>query len=486
MNDNKVQFSMDSVMDDFGRVFFMNNKVYRAITHSSVNKCKEMLNEPFFIELMKLGLVPKTSIANLELPEYGLILEHEKLLNTQQYEWTFSMFKNAALIVIRILNICQKYNYELKDAHTKNILFRGNQAVYVDIGSFQKKSQREWSAHYEFISCFYVPLCLWAEGEIYIARKIIESNLYFMRTIPNQTILNSGVTKLMRKKPFNYTFILFKKYRLSRNNHHSKLVEKTTNICNKIISKLRGRYTEVLSYHTTYKTLNEMEEDISNLHFPYFETLWKNYHTKLFTSGNKELPSTERFDKIIELIQNIKSKDNINSVLEIAGNSGLLSFLIEERLKIPKITLSDYDETALEQAYEIQTGRNTAIDFALLNFMLPINNEDTAKRLKSDIVLALAVTHHLILTGNFLLSSIFERISLYSNKYVITEFMPMGLYSTENEYIPDIPDWYTVDWFQSEFEKYFTLEHNVQLEKNRILFIGKVKSANTNSQEMFL
>ncbi len=475
MSDNKIQFSIDSVMDDFGRVFFMNNKVYRAITHNSVNKCREMLNEPFFVELMKLGLVPQTSITNMELPEYGLVLEHEKLLNTQQYEWTFSMFKNAALTIIKILNICQKYDYELKDAHTKNILFRGNQAVYVDIGSFQKKTQEEWSAQYEFISCFYVPLSLWAEGELYIARKIIESNLYFMRTIPNQTILDSGITRLVKKKPFNYTFILFKKYRLSKNNQHSKLLEKVTSICNKIISRLRGQYTEVLSYHTTYKTLDEMEKDISNIFLPNLDTLWKNYHTKLYTDGNIKLPSSERFDRIIELIQNIKSKDNINSVLELAGNSGLLSFLIEERLKIPMITLSDYDETALEQAYEIQASRNTAINFVLLNFMLPINNEDTAKRLKSDIVLALAVTHHLILTGNFLLSSIFERISLYSNKYVITEFMPMGLYSTESDYIPDIPEWYTVDWFKDEFEKHFTLEYTIQLEKNRILFVGKIK-----------
>lgn len=475
MNDNEIQFSIDSVMDDFGRVFFMNNKVYRAITHDSVDKCKQLLNEPFFVELMESGLVPKTDIVDIELSGYGLILEHEKFLNTQQYEWTFSMFKNAALTVIKILDICEKYGYELKDAHTKNILFRGNQAVYVDIGSFQKKPQQEWSAYNEFISCFYIPLGLWSGGNIYIARKIIESNLYFMRTIPSQSILESGITNIVTKKPFIYTFILFKKYRLSKSYKYSRFKNKFTSISNKVVSKLRGRYTEVLSYHTNYKNIGEIRDDILNMNFPEFETLWKNYHTKLYDKEVKTLPSTDRFDKIIEIINDIKSKESVDSILELAGNSGLLSFLIDEKLRIPTITLSDYDETALEQAYIKQSERNTKINFVLLNFMLSINNEDTAKRLSSDIVLALAVTHHLILTANFLLSSILERIKLYSKKYVIIEFMPMGLYSTESDYIPEVPEWYTVDWFRSEFEKYFTLEYTEQLEKNRIIFVGKVK-----------
>lgn len=463
-------------MDDFGRVFFMNEKVYRAITKESVEKCKKLLSEPFFIELMDLGLVPKTTITNLELSGYGLILEHEKLINTQQYEWTFSMFKNAALTVIQIVEVCKKYNYELKDAHTKNILFRGNKAVYVDIGSFQKKTQDEWFAYYEFISCFYIPLALWSEGNLYIARKIIESNLHFMRTIPSQTILDSGLIKLLKNKPSFHTFYLFKRYKLSQSDNYSKFLDKLSNISNKIVSKLRGKYTQVLLYQTLYKGINKIKDDITKMHFPEFETLWKNYHTKLYNENNKELPSSERFDKIIELIQEIQSKENIDSVLELAGNSGLLSFLIKERLNIPTIILSDYDETALEQAYIKQEERNTDINFVLLNFMLAINNEDTAKRLSSDIVLALAVTHHLTLGSNFLLSSILERIKLYCKKYVITEFMPMGLYSAENNIIPSVPEWYTEEWFRSEFEKHFEIQHIEQLEKNRIIFVGKIRS----------
>lgn len=464
-------------MDDFGRVFFKNNNVYRAIPHESLDKCKILLNEPFFLELMQKGLIPKTHInEDIVLDGYGLILEHETLLNTLQYEWSFSMFKNAALTVLEIQSICNKYGYELKDAHTMNILFRGNQAVYVDIGSFQKsKSSSSWVAYSEFISCFYIPLSLWSNGNFYITRKILESNLYFMRTIPKQNVLDSSIMNLTNIKPFYYNLTILKKQILKSENF-SKWLYRSSLLSNKIASKLKRRPTTISSYTLTYSDTSKIAKDIQRMDFPEHNTLWKNYHTKFYDDNKKKLPSSPRFDRIIAIVDEIKSKEKVNSTLDLAGNSGLLSFLLDERLKIPSITLSDYDETALEQAYAIQSERNTNVNIVLLNFMLAPNNEDSAKRLKSDIVLALAITHHLLLTSKFLIASVFERIKLYSNKYVMIEFMPLGLWSDESpEVMPNIPGWYNVDWFKKEFEQHFDLLKQEQLEKNRILFVGQVK-----------
>lgn len=463
-------------MDDFGRVFFLNEKIYRGISENSIDICKSLLSEPFFIELMQEGLIPKTSITNeIEIPEYPLILEHEKLLNTLQYEWTFSMFQNAALTVLKIQEICLKYGYSLKDAHSMNILFRGNQAVYVDIGSFekQKTEQSYWSAYNEFLSCFYIPLSLWAQGEFYISRKILESNLYFMRTIPRQDILNSNVIGLTGLRPFYFAFSIRGKL-ISEKNVFSHKLNSLSRLVNKIASKIIRKPANILTYTAVYKDITRIKEDIQKMSFPEANTLWKNYHIKFYDNDRKILPSSDRFDKIINIIKELDAKDSINSVLDLAGNSGLLSFLIQERTNIPNIILSDYDEAALEQAYIIQSERKTSVDIVLLNFMLAPNNEDSAKRLKSDVVLALAITHHLLLTSKFLISPIFERIKLYSKKYVLIEFMPMGLWSDEHESTEyEVPEWYNFEWFRNEFESHFDLIGWEQLEKNRILFVGK-------------
>jgi hypothetical protein len=61
----------------------------------------------------------------------------------------------------------------------------------------------------------------------------------------------------------------------------------------------------------------------------------------------------------------------------------------------------------------------------------------------------------------------------YSNKYVMTEFMPMGLWDGKTA-IP-YPAWYTTDWFRENFSKHFDIIKEEQLEENRILFFGKIR-----------
>jgi hypothetical protein len=62
----------------------------------------------------------------------------------------------------------------------------------------------------------------------------------------------------------------------------------------------------------------------------------------------------------------------------------------------------------------------------------------------SDVVFALALTHHLILSQNYDIHAIFSTISMYSRKYVYIEFCPLGLWS--NGKAPPFPDWYNEAW----------------------------------------
>jgi hypothetical protein len=62
-----------------------------------------------------------------------------------------------------------------------------------------------------------------------------------------------------------------------------------------------------------------------------------------------------------------------------------------------------------------------------------------------------------------------------TNKYVIVEFMPLGLYSGEENVTPTLPDFYTLDWFKGVFSDHFTYIHDEKLEKNRHVFIGEIK-----------
>jgi hypothetical protein len=56
--------------------------------------------------------------------------------------------------------------------------------------------------------------------------------------------------------------------------------------------------------------------------------------------------------------------------------------------------------------------------------------------------------------------------------------MPMGCYSSRKKKLPEIPAWYTRDWFRSKFEQYFELVDESEIAENRILFIGKLHAGN--------
>ena len=100
--------------------------------------------------------------------------------------------------------------------------------------------------------------------------------------------------------------------------------------------------------------------------------------------------------------------------------------------------------------------------------------KDTANRIKSDLAMALAVTHHLLLTNNYSVEAIFERVKMYSEKYVMIEFMPLGLWEINSDDKILVPEWYNEDWFKSKFETYFKIIRQEKLEDNRILFFGEI------------
>ena len=109
MKPTDVKFSSKSMVDDFGRVFFHNDKVYRAIYPDSEEYCLNLMKSDLFKKLSDKGYVPKTKTAEIDVDGYALILEHEKLVEIQQHEWSFEMFRKAALMVLETNEICNEY-----------------------------------------------------------------------------------------------------------------------------------------------------------------------------------------------------------------------------------------------------------------------------------------------------------------------------------------------------------------------------------------
>ena len=108
---------------------------------------------------------------------------------------------------------------------------------------------------------------------------------------------------------------------------------------------------------------------------------------------------------------------------------------------------------------------------------LGVNEKEVSSiftRAKSEMVMALAIEHHLHLTNLISLSQIAEMFSLFSSKYLITEFIPANdskvqlLIKNRNKDLSA----YTIEAYKIALEKYFNIIETTQLaDSGRILIL---------------
>ena len=99
---------------------------------------------------------------------------------------------------------------------------------------------------------------------------------------------------------------------------------------------------------------------------------------------------------------------------------------------------------------------------------LGVNEKEIASifsRAKSEMVLALAVEHHLHLTNQISFSQIAEMFSLFSSKYLITEFIPANDSKVQLLIINRKKDLstYTIEAYITALEKYFKIIEETKL-----------------------
>ena len=466
-------------IDPVGFLFTYQDRLYRAINNSHEQEILYLFESGAINELNEAGLIPHTSISEIELDDHDLVIEHYKIDTvTFSVEWSFEMMKEAALTVIKVNRILFKFGFETKDAHNHNIVFDGNKPKFVDIGSFQRrKNNKYWECKDEFYRIFIYPLKMWASGNTQLARKSISDvNGYLNRY--EYTLYKNP---LLRFLPINYiksiSYYLEVLRNLSKFDLDNIFIVKRPELKRKILKSLRQISLIGLLPHNNIN-LNRLENKVLHIQRPQFKTKWGEYHANI--DKNENFNEGGRFDLILKLLKQYK----IDEVFEIGGNQGLLS--IEIKKFAEKVICSDYDEIAVDHMFLNIKKMNVNITPVLLDILHPIylslNFDKKLKpqfRFKSQAVLALAISHHLILGQKVPIDLMFRTFIQFTREYLFVEFMPNGVDKSPN------PDWYNLDWFRSHFIQYFDLilERPSTEDRNRILFFGKLKAGNSDTDE---
>ena len=406
---NEISFEPASMIDGTGRVFWWNGQIYRAIKHEHTEFYRGLFEKRNIQSLFNKGLV-QTKIAPLSLDGYGLVLKHQRIPVTSYcMEWCSEMLRDAALLVCDLSIDLHEKGLTLKDAHPWNILFDTGQPVFVDWGSIGSiEQQREWP-YLEFRDRFIFPLYLMSAGGSRIARM-------FMFDTVNRPRRDDVFKLLLGRIPF----ITWLRYLLDDRRH------------------MQMRFKADASF------FESLRRTVESIPAGAETTEWTEYEGP-DEKGFSYQPSAEwpvKIRNVYELLQRVRPE----TVLDVGCNRGWFSELAVRQGS--QVIAIDIDEPSITTLYRYVRATGSSILPLVMDICCPTPQHGLAHaypaaqdRLKADMVVALALTHHLVFKRGLTFEAIASKLDIFAKRWLVVEFVP-----------PD--DRYVSKWMNEQFSWY--------------------------------
>ena len=146
----------------------VDDRVVRGLSDRALTNYRAVRDSRFYQEFESEGkLVGTTLLSAEENPlathiqsEWAGFLEHDVVpVISYPYEWCFSMLRDAALLQLELTEAAILNGFTVKDASPYNIQFIDHKPVFIDIPSLEPLPDGEpWAAYRQFCEMFLFPL----------------------------------------------------------------------------------------------------------------------------------------------------------------------------------------------------------------------------------------------------------------------------------------------------------------------------------------
>lgn len=168
MTSGAPAYEPGSFRDREGRVFERDGGLFRALSAPAADAFRRLAATRFFEAAQADGRVVRTAVAPGIAPPaapgeaWTAVLEHERIpVVSYPFEWCFSMLRDAALLQLDLHLAAIEEGFGLKDATPYNVQFRGARPVFIDVGSFEPLRPGEpWIGYRQFCQLYLYPLLL--------------------------------------------------------------------------------------------------------------------------------------------------------------------------------------------------------------------------------------------------------------------------------------------------------------------------------------
>lgn len=402
-----VQFHPSSYADPHGRLFTHQGRLYRGIPEAGAALCRRVFESGLVAELVQSKLLVPTQISSLQVEGFALVLEHERVpYVSYPYEWSAEMTRAAALHTLAILEALGKYGLTLKDAHGWNVVFEGCRPVFVDFGSIIEATPGgPWLSEREFQEYLLHPLALMGSGHDRIARALLRDFEQGISLATCASIVGVGVPQRPAEaEPFAW-----------------------------------------------YRDL------IASYDFGSGGTVWAGYYDGAFPALTPESSWTAKHHAVHQLLV----KHRPASVLDVASNRGWYALLAAATGA--RVVAFDNDYVCINRLFADAQRAGLNVQPLVMSCVNPSPRyglgdgvmESAQERLRCELVLGLALVHHMVFKMHLNFEQIAAGLAVYTKKTLIVEFPPATDVHVSQWMTPQYT-WYTEENFRRALSRYFS------------------------------
>lgn len=381
-----------SFRDPAARVYASGDHIFRGVDAVTLANFQELKETEFFRREARRGRIIGTRVLNKSDPRaaaviaqgWAGVLEHDRLpLLSYPYEWTFSMLKDAAILHLELLEEAIMAGWIIKDSTPYNIQFVGSSPLFIDTPSFVPRPPGDyWRAYRQFCMLFLYPLMVTA-----------------YRGISFQPILRGSLDGIPPAQAAGFFTGLsrFKKGVLTQVWFPAAMERRLETVrCGGAAANKRKLQSDAM----VLGLVQSMQRIVAALKTGSSSSLWANY-TQTHSYDDNSL------DEKRSLVANLAIADRYGIVWDLGCNTGTFSELLKQRADY--VLSVDGDQECVDRFYQRLRARGDNQVLPLfMNLADPSPSQGWAnaeraafdKRNKPDLILALALIHHICLSNN--------------------------------------------------------------------------------------
>lgn len=443
-----------SFRDPSGFVYWRDGNIYRQVSKSFTPEFESILNSGLLQGLMKDRLLLPFEVVDLSLresAEAGMVLQPKRLdWVSYPYEWGFGQWKDAALCTLENCRRALDAGFILKDATSFNIQFYRGKPTLIDTLSFEKYEEGQpWIAYRQFCQHFLAPLALMA----YIDPRLGAMLQSHTDGIP----LDLAAKMLPSKAKWNFGL-------RTHIEMHARANSGTASGPARPMSKL-----------ALLALLDSLKRTVESLRWEPKGTEWADYYSDTNYSDKAEAAKRAIVEEFLAQVP-----DSAKTCWDLGANDGSFSRLA---LKRGLLTVGwDIDRGAVENGYRWALGEKRE-DYLPLTLDLTNPSPSIGWSLKErdsflargpvDVVLALALIHHLAIGNNVPLPLVAEFFGEIGS-WLIVEFVPASDSQVQKMLVArkDIFGEYDIEHFESAFQTQFEIvEKRAVTDSQRTIYL---------------